>query len=113
VTEHLTQPTGSHGLSGGNVLGVESAVLEDRQGHASRSRRIHDTERPRGIRGQRLVHHQGDPRVDALPGLTGVEAARSCEHDEIQTRHPEQGIKISNHCGVREIAMNLLGTLRI
>jgi hypothetical protein len=95
------------------MLGVESAVLEDRQGHASRSRRVDDPERPRGIRGQRLVHHQGDPRVDALPGLTGMESARSCEHDEIQTCHPEQGIKISNHCGVREIGVNLPGALRI
>src|SRR5665647_1719399 len=113
VTEHLTEPTGSDGLSSRYVLGVESAVLEDRQGHTSRSGCVHDPERPRRIRGQRLVDHHRDPGVDALPGLTGVKAARSCQHDEIQTPHLQQGVKVGDHASPRHVVVNVLRALRI
>ena len=88
MTEHLTQPTGSDRLSSRHVFGVESTVLEDRQCHTGRPGCVNDPKRPRCIRGQRLVDHQGDPGVDALPSLTGVKPARSGQHDEIQTRNP-------------------------
>jgi len=95
------------------MFGVEPTVLEDRQCHTGRSGCVNDPERPRCIRGQRLVDHHGDPGVDALPSLTGVKAARSSQHDEIQTCNPKQGVKVGDHESPGHVIVNVLRALRI
>jgi peptidase E len=110
VTEHLTKPTRAHRLSGGHMLGVESAVMENRQGHPGRSGRIDNPERSRCIRGQGLVDDHCDPCVNALPGLNRVKTAGSSKNDEIQTRQPQQLVEIGDHPGAGQVRVDLLDT---
>jgi hypothetical protein len=79
------------------VLGVEPAVLEDRQRDASRSSRLDNLEGLGRISGQRLVNHHGDPGVNTLPSLTSVKTAGGGKHNQIQTRNHQQGVKVSDN----------------
>jgi len=95
------------------MLGVEPAVLEDGDGHTGPSSGLDDPKSLCGIRGQRLVDHHGDPGVDALPCLTGVNAAGRCEDDEVETVHRKQRIEVHNHPSAREVLADLLRASRI
>ena len=109
----LTQPTGSHDLASGRVLGVEAAVLEDREGHTGRPGCVDDLQRLRRVRGQRLVDHDGDARLHALPGVIGMQAAGSGEHDEVEAVHRQQRLQIRDHLGRGHVLADLSRARRI
>ena len=108
VTKHLTEAARCDNPSGSHVLGVESAVLEDRQDHTGGAGCLDNPERLGAVRGQRLVDDHREPRVNTLPGLPRVKAAGSGQDNEIQASHGQQGVEVVGYPS----PWHLLGDLR-
>src|ERR1019366_9930921 len=62
VTKHLTEAARCDNPSGSHVLGVESAVLEDRQDHTGGAGCLENPEALAAARGQSLVANPRTPR---------------------------------------------------
>ena len=95
------------------MLGVEPAVLEDRQRDPALLRRIDDLEGGVRVHRERLVDDHRDAGLDHRQRVGGVVSARRGQHDEVETVDGEQRIEVGHHCRPGMVLLGRGAALRV